>query len=134
MKHLSIKWQKTILWVTGYLNIIAFVIAGGYIHQKTEEETLRSSAKEVFLFTAIFTGISAFMSALQDLFALAETSQASLNKIIWFVNLLHIVVFAVFFLLDLFGIQIFKHEDPEPKKPEITESEVRESTESSDSI
>jgi len=55
MKNLSIKWQKFITYLTGYLSIIAFVICGGYFYKNTESEDVKSSCKKVLIITLVFT-------------------------------------------------------------------------------
>ena len=60
MEKLNSKWQKLILWLTGYLNIIAFVLGGGFVYLKTQDEKVKKSAKTVLAFVIVFT-IQMFM-------------------------------------------------------------------------
>lgn len=108
MKGLSDKWQKLILWLTGYLNIIAFVIAGGYFYAKTESESVKKSAKTVFVFVLLFTLISIATSILSNFFAIGDNYDVTrvITKITYVVNILKAILFVVFAVLDLCGINV----------------------------
>ncbi len=111
MKNLSAKWQKLIVWLTGYLNIIAFVLAGGYLYFKTEDEDVRSSAKNALVVVAGFTGLDLLRSVIYNLMSLFDASYNSLNvvsKIGVAFTIIKAIVFAVLFVLDLNGIQLKK--------------------------
>ncbi|MGN1373447.1 MAG: hypothetical protein ACI4VK_05305 [Candidatus Coproplasma sp.] len=101
MKGLSAKWQKLIVWLTGYANIIAFVIAGGYLFKNTQYEEVKRSAKISFLVTAIFTAIEALWLFMQYCVCLAGTSTTWINKTNWVIQLIQVVVFAVLLIVDL---------------------------------
>ena len=101
MKGLSVKWQKLIVWLTGYVNIIAFVIAGGYLFKNTEHEDVKRSAKVALIVTAIFTAIEALCLFMSYCVYLAGSSTAWISKTSWVVELIKIVVFAVLLIVDL---------------------------------
>lgn len=101
MKGLSAKWQKLIVWLTGYVNIIAFVVAGGYLFKNTEHEEVKRSAKVSFIVTAIFTAIEVLCLFMQYCVYLAGSSTTWINKTTWVVELIKIVVFAVMLIVDM---------------------------------
>lgn len=107
MKNLSKVWQKIIIWVTGYLNIIAFVLAGGYIFVKSEDEDVRSSAKTAFAITAVFTAINMLFTLVTYFMSLGNASGSAItnfSKVKIVVSILQIFVFVLFFILDMCGI------------------------------
>lgn len=102
MKGLSVKWQKLIVWLTGYVNIIAFVIAGGYLFKNTGHEEVRRSAKTAFAVTAVFTAVDALRALIQYCYNLASpTSSDWLNKASWVILIIRTVVFAVLLIVDM---------------------------------
>ena len=56
------RWKRLLIWVSGYLSIIAYVIVGGYFMVKSDDEDLKKTAKSAFIVTIIFTAISAFLA------------------------------------------------------------------------
>ncbi|MGN1076903.1 MAG: hypothetical protein ACI4ST_00150, partial [Candidatus Gallimonas sp.] len=101
MKNLSVRWQKLVVWLTGYLSIIAFVIAGGYIHQKTEQEEVRRSAKLALFVTAIFTALDLLRYFLQCCVNLADASSMWIYDMSSVFSILKIVAFIVLFIVDI---------------------------------
>ncbi len=109
MKTLSEKWQKLIVWLSGYLNIIAFFLAGGYLYLKTDSDDVKTSGKTVLFLTAIFTGLDLLRGLLYNILSVAEADYEILRTISTvgtvFV-ILKAVVFATLFILDLCGIKL----------------------------
>ncbi len=101
MKNLSVKWQKLIVWLTGYLNIIAFVIAGGYLFKNTENDEVRTSAKVALIATAVFTAIEIAYVFIQNCVCLAREAGSWLNTLGWVISLVKIVVFVILFIVDM---------------------------------
>lgn len=101
MKGLSVKWQKLIIWLTGFLNIIAFVIAGGYLYKNTEHEEIKNSAKAALIATAVFTAVDIIRAIIQYCIYLAEASATWLNKTGWVIAIIKTVAFVVLFIVDL---------------------------------
>lgn len=101
MKDLSVKWQKLIVWLTGYLNIIAFVVAGGYLYKNTEDEGVKRSAKVAFGVTAIFTAVEALILIIQYCLAIASADSGWISKTSWVVGIIKIIVFAVLLVVDM---------------------------------
>ena len=109
MNNLSSKWQKLILWLTGLLGITPFIIGGGYVFLKTEDEDVRTSAKMVLFLLAGFTGLSMlFSSILYPIFTLFElyTAASVISDITSVIGIIKTLVFAVLFILDLVGIKL----------------------------
>lgn len=107
MKDLSVKWQKLIVWLTGWLGIIPFVIAGGYIHQKSEDQGVRRSAKCALIVVAVFTALEILNLLFTCIFALSDASFDVRNvftKIFVAVELIRIICFVTLFILDMCGV------------------------------
>ena len=100
------KLKETLIWLCGYLNIVAFAIVGGYAIVKSENEDLKKATKTAFIVTLIFTAISAFLaifnycgnisknyygSSAYDFYTIASS----------IVGIAKIVVFAVFIIMTL---------------------------------
>lgn len=102
MKGLSDKWQKLIVWLTGYVNIIAFVIAGGYLFKNTESEDVKRSAKVALIVTAIFTAIEIALLIIRNCIYLASEPADWLSKTSWVIAIINAVVYVVLFIVDLF--------------------------------
>lgn len=101
MKGLSVKWQKLIIWLTGYVNLIAFVIAGGYLFKNTESEDVKRSAKAAFIVEAIFTAIEIVFLIIRNCVSLAEDYADWLNKTSLVIAIINAVVYVVMLIVDL---------------------------------
>lgn len=101
MKGLSVQFQKLIVWLTGYLSIIAFVVAGGYLYQKTEDEEVKSSAKVVLLLTAGFTAIEILLSFLRYCLYIVSAQTGWVNTIGYVVEIIKIIAFVALFIIDI---------------------------------
>lgn len=126
MNKLSLKMQKLIIWLTAYLDIVAFVLAGGYIYLKTEEEDAKSSAKTALIAYACFAAITALRSVIYNILSVADASYntlAVLTDIGTVISILRVVVFAVFLVLDLYGIRLVTSK-PANKEQPAEQSEV----------
>ena len=109
MKSLSVKWQKIIVWLTGYLNIIAFFLAGGFVFYKTEDEDVKKSAKTVLLFTLVFTAIDIIRLIIYNFASVSDANYDTLNEISKFgliMSVIKAVVFVTFGILDFFKIKV----------------------------
>lgn len=62
MKGLKDCYAKVILWLSSYLNVIAFVLTGGYVWLKSDNENLKKETKKVFIVALVFLCIDAFLS------------------------------------------------------------------------
>ena len=106
MKGLSSKWQKLIVWLTGYANIIAFFVAGGYVYLNTEDEDVKGTAKSVLYLVAVFTGIELLRSLVYNVLSVVGADYGVLNAlttISMVIAALKMVTFAVLFVCDMCG-------------------------------
>ena len=104
MKKLSAKWQKLIIWLTGYLNIIAFVIAGGYTYLNTEYKAVKATAKKVLLLLAGFTAIDILRTLIYNVISLFEADYNAIeviSKIGTAIAIIKAITFVVLFVLDI---------------------------------
>lgn len=104
----STRWKSLLIWVCGYLSIIAFAVAGGYAIVKSNDEELKSTAKKAFIVTLIFTLIAMFLGLYDAIGGMTDGYYSSaaygaysvMSKI---VTIAKIVVFVVFAALSFFG-------------------------------
>ena len=129
MKNLSVKWQKIIVWLTGYLSVLAFFLAGGYVFTKTEDEDVKKSAKTVLLLTLGFTALEIIYLIISNLMGVGEAGYDKLNgfaKFILVVEVIKAVAFVTFGILDFFGIKVIPVgflDDKDQKEQETSEEE-----------
>ena len=100
------RWKKALIWLCGYVSLIAYAITGGYVIVKSEDEDLRRTAKTAFVVTLIFTAIDAFVSILSSIHGLAGYNQGFSEFLSWFrffLQIAKIAVYAAFIILSLFG-------------------------------
>lgn len=131
MQKLSEKWQKAIVWLTGYLNIIAFFLAGGYIYLKTDNEDVKSSAKNVLVLLIGFTGLDILRSVIYNILSVASAGYDVLNvisKIGTVFTIIKAIVFVVLFILDICGkkIMLVKNSKTVETKTEDKDESVSE--------
>lgn len=107
-KEINNKWKKALLWLSGYLTIIAFVIVGGYFVYKTDDKELKKETKRALIVTLIFEGLLAFL-ALYNYFGGFVSSYYGSPAYNFYgitrniVMIAKIVVYAVFVLISLFA-------------------------------
>ncbi len=100
------KWKSALIWMSAYLNIIAYALVGGYCIVKNEDDELQASAKNAFIVTIIFTALSAFLSLFNYIAGFADNYYSSsaydfystFNSI---VGISKIIVFATFTVMTL---------------------------------
>ena len=100
------KWKSVLVWLSAYLNFIAFVLVGGYFFVKKEEEELQTATKRAFLVTLIFTAINAFFSVFNYIGGLTNNYYTSsaydfYSTCTTIVGIAKIIVFATFIILTL---------------------------------
>ena len=100
------KWKSVLVWLSAYLNFIAFVLVGGYFYVKKEEEELQTATKRAFLVTLIFTAINAFFSVFNYIGGLTNNYYTSsaydfYSTCTTIVGIAKIIVFATFIILTL---------------------------------
>lgn len=128
MQKLSSKWQKIILWLTGYLNIIAFVITGGYFYNKTQDEDVKKTAKTVFVLLVFFAALDILRMILNNIFYVADSYEAynamnAMTDVSFIISIIKAIVFVVFCILDMCGIKILPVKVSKEEKEDIVEEE-----------
>ena len=100
------KWKSILVWISAYLNFIAFVLVGGYFYVKKEDDELQTATKHAFLVTIIFTAINAFFSIFNYIGGLTNNYYSSAAYKFYsvsnaIVGIAKIIVFATFVILTL---------------------------------
>ena len=109
MKNLSAKWQKLIIWLTAYLNVIAFVLAGGYIYLNTEDEDVKDSAKNALAVVAVFTALDILRTVIYNVLYIDGSSALDfLSDAVVVITIIKAIAFVTLFVLDLKNIKIIK--------------------------
>ena len=108
MEKLNSKWQKLILWLTGYLNIIAFVLGGGFVYLKTQDEKVKKSAKTVLAFVIVFTIIDIIRLIIANFINLGDNYEAinGVYHVGLVIAVIKAVTFVTFCVLDMFNLQV----------------------------
>ena len=104
------KWKSVLVWLSAYLNFIAFVVVGGYFYVKKDEDEVQTATKRAFLVTLGFTAINAFLSIFNYIGGLANNYYSSFAYEFYSicsttVGVARIVVFATFIILALIQTQ-----------------------------
>ena len=103
MKGLWTKnWKKALIWLCGYVHLIAFAITGGYVIAKSTDKELHRTAKTVFIVTLIFTAVEAVILILSGIASLGASRGTALSWIRFFVMLAKIGVYAGRLIMSLF--------------------------------
>ena len=127
MKNLSVKWQKLIIWLTGYVNIIAFFLAGGYLYLKTENEEIKNSAKTAFFVTACCTGLELLRTVIYYIMVVSGATYSvtsSMNIFLYVIYIVKALAFLTLFILDMVGIQLTRTKKAE--KQVIVDEKIEE--------
>ncbi|MBO5313439.1 MAG: hypothetical protein J6B29_05680 [Clostridia bacterium] len=108
------KWKAVFIWMSAFLNFIAFAIVGGYCIIKSEDEDLKRVTKQAFIVTIVFSAISAVLSIINYLGSFGDNYYSSdlydfYSTCSTLVSLARLVVFAVFVVLTF-----VKNDTPAP--------------------
>ncbi len=123
MKGLSLKWQKALVWVSGWASIVAFVLVGGYFWKNSEHEEIKSSAKYSFITYAIFLAIGLIENILRYVFYMVDgPTPAIIGDLSYIVTIVKVVGFAVMFVLDMLCVLPAWDAKAEKKEPEQEEA------------
>lgn len=97
------KWKKVLIWISGYVNFIAFAIVGGWVIVKSDDKELKRTAKTTFIVTLIFIAIEAILLILSSIFQ--QTSgyySSNLYDVMSILSLIEtiakIIVYAIFII------------------------------------
>lgn len=97
------KWKTVLVWLSAYLNFIAFVLVGGYFHIKNDDEEVQLATKQAFIVTLGYTAITALLSIFNYVGNFMDNYYSSaayefcstLNTL---VSISKVIVFAVFII------------------------------------
>ena len=104
----STRWKALLIWLCGYLSIVAFAVVGGYAIVKSNDEKLKNETKKAFIVTLIFTAITVIFTIFTNIGGFDSGFYASeaykfyniLSKI---VTIAEAIVFVVFGAIAFFG-------------------------------
>lgn len=124
----STRWKALLIWLCGYLSIVAFAVVGGYAIVKSNDEKLKNETKKAFIVTLIFTAITVIFTIFTNIGGFDSGFYASeaykvygvLSKI---VAIAEAIVFVVFGAIAFFG------KNNSQKKAEDTASEDQKNIE-----
>ena len=118
-------WKKALIWLCGYVHLIAFAITGGYVIAKSTDKELHRTAKTVFIVTLIFTAVEAVILILSGISSLGANMGTALSWFRFFVTLAKIGVYAAGLIMSLFdgGSPEEKSAEPAEPKEENTDGE-----------
>ncbi|MBQ4071201.1 MAG: hypothetical protein IJD51_02135 [Clostridia bacterium] len=107
MTRLSTFWQKLIIWITSYANVIAFVICGGYLYFKGDDEDARGSAKLALLVYGGFTALEltrALIYNILSIFGAGYETLSVMSDIGTVISINRAICFVVLAVLDILGV------------------------------
>lgn len=99
MEKINVSLMRLLLWVSSYLNLLAFVLFGGYVYLKSGREDLRRECRRVTGVIVIFAAAGALLSLLgylNGLFGYSADMQNVLNFLGNLLSVVRIVTYAVF--------------------------------------
>ena len=114
-------WKKALIWLCGYVHLIAFAITGGYVIAKSTDKELHRTAKTVFIVTLIFTAVEAVILILSGIASLGASMGTALSWIRFFVTLAKIGVYAGGLIMSLFDGGSSEEKSAEAKPAEQNE-------------
>ena len=116
---------RLLLWVSSYLNLLAFVLFGGYVYLKSGREDLRRECRRVTGFIVIFAAAGSLLSLLgylNGLFGYSADMQNVLNFLSSLLSAVRIVTYAVFAIFAVAAPARFA-EDPTDDSTEPPQDE-----------
>ncbi len=112
----SSKWKNVLIWLSGYLSIVAFAVVGGYTIVKSDNQECKKTAKYVLLITLLFTAIDIFLLLFSSIGGLIDG---------WYSSVAY-EVYNIFYTLARIGkaplyaacifLEIFKSENKESQE------------------
>ncbi len=109
MNGLSSRWQKVVVWLTGYSNLIAFVLGGGFIFMRSEDDDVKESCKTVLFLVGAFTAVELLRGIIYNLmnvFGADYNALSVLSTVATVVAIIKTIAFATLFVLDFLGIKL----------------------------
>ncbi len=99
----SKSWKKVLIWASGYVSFLAFVVAGGYVIVKGQEEDVKRTAKQCFIVSLLFLAVDALTTIFNNINVFAA-SRGFQEFMLWFsfiVTLIRIAVFTTVIIMTL---------------------------------
>lgn len=97
------RWKNALIWLCGYVHLIAFAVVGGFVVFKTADRELHKTAKTVFIVTLVFTAVEALVLILSGIASLGANMGTAISWIGFFVTLAKIGVYAAGVIMALFS-------------------------------
>ncbi len=90
----SLRWKKLLIWICGYLSIVAFAIVGGYTIVRSDSRALKQTSKNAFIAVVVFTVLEAIRLLLSSIGSVSGGMAGFLAVYVMLVALAKIIVFA----------------------------------------
>ena len=114
----SLRWKKLLIWVCGYLSIVAFALVGGYTIVRSDSRALKQTSQNAFIVVLIFTALSALGALLSGIGSVSSGMGGFLAVYSMIVTVSKIVVFAVCAVVSFFRCK----EEPDAEGRDENES------------
>ncbi len=129
MKEIWTKsWKKVLVWVCGYVGILAFAIAGGYVIVKSEDAELHRTAKQCFIVTLAFLAADALLVVLTYIGSLANIAAAGSGYTVflgWASFLLELAKIGVYATVIVMTLVNARGEEDAPPAEEADEAAAK---------
>ena len=112
MKHLNSRIVQALLYIFSFANVIACVIASGYVLLKDEDKNNRRTAIVALALCALFVVVFAIIELFYNTYInLASGDYEVYSRTVAIVNILQIIIYAVFVILALCGVTLSSQEN-----------------------
>ena len=118
------RWKAALIWLCGYVNLIAYAVVGGFVVFRTEDQKLHRTEKTVFVVTLIFTAVEALLLILSNISSMTSGMGTALSVIGLIETFAKIAVYAAGLISALFA----EDEEEEPLQAEEAETDGTDET------
>lgn len=126
MKEIWTKsWKKVLVWVCGYVGILAFAIAGGYVIVKSEDAELHRTAKQCFIVTLAFLAADALLAVLTYIDSLANAAAGYTVFLDWASFLLELAKIGVYATVIVMTLVNARGEEDAPPAEKADEAAAK---------
>jgi hypothetical protein len=94
---------KILIWISGYLGYIPFILVGGFSYFYLKDEELQGTTKKTLWVVLSFLCLEVIMSIVSSIVSMANGNFMALQNIESIINIVRIVIFIAFACLDLFS-------------------------------
>ncbi len=100
MENWNNKWKKILLWVVSYLNILGFVLVGGYFILKGDND-LKKESKKCFITMLPFIAIDALIDMITYFISIngSVSGASNISTFSSIIGIIKIVTFVVMIVL-----------------------------------